>query len=284
MQQTFQQSWQLLSTSLKILMKNKRLLFYPAIYGVLCLLIILTFALPSIGLWQNTHLLSAQVSLPAAFSVSWFLLLIGCYFLCNVLLLSCRAAIISYVSLYLQGQRPRLMLSLQIACQHFAALAVWSLINSTLGLVLRTLENHSGLRNFVGNLLGATWTFITFLALPAMIIDQHAPIAAISESITLSKKSWGQELIGLLSINVLYYLFYYPAYAILLLSLIFLHNNAMLLGLSLGGALLLLGNLVDSVLHGIYQTVLFQYAQTGTLPSRAEADATIFANDIVQRP
>lgn len=265
MRQTFRQSWTLLKGAFKILIENKKLLIFPLIAGIFCLFLIASFIIPSLGMLTNTSNL-AQPSSVSLFTLKWFAGLLFFYYLCSVVITYCRVAIIGCVNDIANGKKTTLTDGFRIANQRVGAIALWSLVAGTIGFIIRLLENHRAIGRFIGIFLGVSWTLISFLALPVLVIEKRSPFAAIGEAMELFKNAWGQEIIGVLSLNVIYYVFYFPAYLIIIFSIIYSSTLSLWIGLSLGILLLLLGTLFDSLMHGIYQTILFQFTKTGDMP------------------
>src|SRR5437762_2883723 len=76
---------------------------------------------------------------------------------------------------------------------------------STIAMVLRAIEERAG---FIGRIvvgfLGTAWTVATFLAVPVLVNEDVGPIEAVQKSVTLLKKTWGENLIGNAGLGVVF--------------------------------------------------------------------------------
>ena len=73
----------------------------------------------------------------------------------------------------------------------------YALIAATVGTILRAIEERVG---FIGRIvvaiIGAGWTLATAMTLPVLIEEGVGPIDAISRSLALLRRNWGENLIG----------------------------------------------------------------------------------------
>jgi amino acid transporter len=111
------------------------------------------------------------------------------------------------------------------------------------------------------------WSLATFLAVPVLVAEDLGPVEAIKRSSQLLKKTWGEQIVGGLSIGLVFGLL---AIAVVILgaAAIFALADVMpLAGLAivvlLVLALLAMG-LISSTLGGIYSAAVYDYAMGGS--------------------
>lgn len=75
------------------------------------------------------------------------------------------AAVIAAATEKMDGEPASLSSGLKIAWAHAGEIFVWSLINATVGMVLRAIQERLGLLGrIVGGLIGVLWSVITFFS------------------------------------------------------------------------------------------------------------------------
>lgn len=93
------------------------------------------------------------------------------------------------------GGDPTISSALRQATQRLPALLGWALLTCTAGLVARLAGSKAG--RLARVLLGATgvlWQIVAYLAVPAIVVDDLGPIAALRRSATLLRRTWGENL------------------------------------------------------------------------------------------
>ena len=71
----------------------------------------------------------------------------------------------------------------------------WALVSTTVGALMRALEERLGiLGKLIGLLGGLAWAVASFLAVPVIVAEDLGPIAAIKRSSGLIRHTWGTGL------------------------------------------------------------------------------------------
>lgn len=137
---------ELMKSSWHVLMRDKPLLLFPVISGIACILVLLTFVAPAIGLLPG----GLRGSLQGSADFLEYVLLF-CYYLCNFfVILYFNAALVAFVDARLRGGEPTLRGSLREAAECLPQIAAWAIVSSTVGLVLKVLESRTG---FLGRIV-----------------------------------------------------------------------------------------------------------------------------------
>lgn len=88
---------------------------------------------------------------------------------------------------------------LRFATTRLRAIAMWSLLAGTVGIMIQQLEQRVG---FVGRwivgLIGIVWSVASVFAVPVIIREEEpvSPFDVLKKSAELIKRRWGEELIG----------------------------------------------------------------------------------------
>jgi len=263
-------TWSLMSECWQVLRQDKSLLVFPLISGICCLLLLASFAIPiySTGAWEPPgH--DASTQREVAYYGTLFAFYVGNYFI----VVFFNAAIVASAAIRLGGGNPTIADGLRAAISRLPVIAGWALVSATVGLILRIIEDRSEkVGQFVAGLLGMAWTVVSFLVVPVLVAENKNPIAALKESTTLLKKTWGEQLVSNFSFGTIFFLLAIPAFALIILG--FLAGSTVALIACVGSAVvyLLVLALVQSALQAIFQTALYLYARDGQVPGGFRAD------------
>jgi hypothetical protein len=181
------------------------------------------------------------------------------------------AAMIIGANTRLFGNRPTLADCLKGAAKHGVSLMFWALISVTVSLLLKQLAQRFGL---VGKLIvrfvGVAWTVATFLTLPAIVVGDLSPKSALQRSTDLSKRTWGEQLIG----NAMVSMIIGPIMIVLAVASAF---SALFIGWYSLALLVITGATVGMMASNIYSTCLYNYATTGEIPAGFDRDTVVSA-------
>jgi hypothetical protein len=258
----FSRSWRLLRESYAVLKRTPQLMVLPLISGFLSLIVGATFIVPLV-LMSGGHQTAQEIKSDPLYYVVSF----GFYLVTSFIVIFFNSALVTCAHGSLMGREVGVKEGLQNATRHLGPILGWALISATVGMVLRTLSERSGLiGRLVVAFLGAAWGLLTYFVIPIMVVDGIGPVQALKNSSALLKRTWGEQIGGNLGIGS----------ALMIASL--LGVIPIVLGFMAGGPVGIIGGLIAAVLYwmlvaiigsaltGIYQTALYVYASTGTVP------------------
>ena len=256
-------TWALMRASWEVLRRTKALVVFPLLSGVCCLLVIASFVVPLAltGAWQPP-----QRNAPPEQQVLYYAILFAFYF-CNYAVITFfNAAVISGAVARMTGSEPTVGSCLGEAGKRIHLILGWALVSATVGLVLRLIEDRSPrIGQFVAGLLGAAWALVSFLVVPALVIDNMGPIAALKQSGKLLRKSWGEQLVGNFSFGLIFFLMMIPSIALIGVGAYLFsttHDVPLAVACIGFGVVSLIGlALVQSTLQAIFQAALYLYAK-----------------------
>jgi len=245
-------SWGIVRKSFGVLMGEKQLLAFPALSGLAMLVLLASFIVPVFVLGENVLLIP---------------LLFIFYFASYFVVIFFNSALVHAVGEKAGNRQVSLGGSLAFASSRVFSIAGWAVFSATVGLILgiiRSQARNRGLGGMVASLaasvIGAAWSFATFLVVPVMVFENVGPIAALKRSVELLKSTWSEQVWGGFSISGIFLLLYLPAIGLGIL-LAFLGQFAILLP-----ALILYAALVfvlQGAVEGIFTAELYKYAATG---------------------
>jgi ABC-type multidrug transport system fused ATPase/permease subunit len=259
-------SFALVKTSWNILMDDKKLLVFPALSGIVTLIVLATFILPLI-LAEFV-----QSAIPGG-TVFFYGILFAFYFASYFVVIFFNTALISCVNARLQGKDMSVGEGLSNAARHLPSILAWALVSATVGIILHLIERRAG---FIGRiataLTGGIWSLVTFFVVPILILEDKGVVDSVKESVSLMKRTWGESIVGSGSIMLIFI-----ATGIVGLLFVFatlLVGNMIVFGFAVVMFIILVVVLaiVASAMQGIYVTALYTYARTGTVPAAFNKD------------
>lgn len=283
----FTRSWNVVKLSWHVLMADKELLVFPVLSFVFAALLFIALLLPSM-FFMYSSLLAANGGPPASIGdqTAENFLYIGMfawYFVCYLVTVFFSGALVACVRKRLQGGDPTVMYGIREAFKHFGALLGWAVIQASVGILLRMLSSSAsrkgGALGFIGVLitqaLGFAWLIVTMFVVPAIIFEQSKPFAAIKRSAQLLKQTWGERLILVAGMNVFFGYLYGALFVFTMLSILaaIALSPVFIVITVLCIVCFFVAILFSSTLTGIFNTVLYSYANGGPVPPEFAAVA-----------
>lgn len=256
-------SWHLVKASAGVLRDDKELLLFPVVSSVATLLVAATFLLPILGLGLFDGRGVGVVEMAVMFA----------FYLCQyTVIFFFNTALVGAAMIRLGGGDPSLGDGLRIARGKLGAIVGYAALAATVGLVLKFIGERGGaLQRIAANLLGMAWTFATFLVVPVLVSRDIGPVDAVRESVSLLKRTWGENVVGNVGINL--------AFGLVTTLVVVLAIGATVAAAFAGGPKLaipvaVLGGIavafvavVQAALSGIYAAAVYRYAVDGQAPA-----------------
>jgi hypothetical protein len=175
------------------------------------------------------------------------------------------SALISVALKRLDGESASVSEGLQMALARLPAILGYAVIAATVGTILRAIEERVG---FIGRIviaiIGGGWTIATAMTLPVLIEEDVGPIEAISRSLALLRRNWGENVIGNGGISLGVAVVALPIIAIGMLVVFAAMSTRATASIFLAMALFVLAmialGLVSTTLHAIYTAALYRFA------------------------
>jgi len=275
-------SWTLAGACWDVLMEDPALLIFPLLSGLAIVALMGSFAVP---VWLVHHSLQAAPvdgSTTHTLRLSSYALTYLFYVIAYSIVMFFNTALIAVALRRLDGESATVVDGLQAALSNLPAILGYALIAATVGTILRAIEQRVGLiGRIVTALVGAAWTLATAMTLPVLIVENVGPVEAISRSLDLLRRNWGENLIGNVGIGIGIAVIGIPLCmlgVLLLVSAISSKSPGMILLASLVLAMMILGlSIVSTTLHSIYTAALYRFAtgdkENGAIGPELLADA-----------
>jgi len=260
----FARTWQLMGASWRMLQQDKRLIVFPLISGVALAIVIALFAVPMFVAFAGHPEPSGQAHMTLPMYAAMFVF----YFLDYFVIIFFNSALIACVLKQIDGEQPTLGYGLAVARQRLPQILGWALLTSTVGMLLRLLEEKVGfIGRIVVGLLGMAWSVTSFLVVPVMVVEDSGPIESYKRSVEMLRQTWGEQIIGNLSFGLIFALFgIVPAMMLSFLAALGGREIFFVMVAILAVYLVALA-LVQSTLQTIYQVAIYLYAANGEAPA-----------------
>ena len=273
----FSNSWELVKASWSVLKADKELAIFPIVSFMASLVVLLTFAVPTI----LAGFFDSLTGVPVLGYVILFFFYVVMYF---VTIFS-NSALAGATMIRLEGGDPTVGDGFRIAFEHFGNVLGYAVLSATVGLVLRVIaERGAAIGRLVTSILGFGWSITTFLVIPILVVEDIGPVDGVKRSASLLKQTWGEQLVGNFGLGAIFGMIY------VLLILGGIAGIALAaftgsVGLIVTMVLLvivaiIMVAMINSALSGIYTAVVYRYATTG---ETAGFDSDIIKNTFKQK-
>ena len=261
-------TWQLAKTSWAVLKKDRELLWIPVLSflasaAVIVVVLVLTFLTLSTTSSHGDTSMEINPAMIVVFLVGAVLLgIISVFF---------NGALVAGAHERLTGGDPTVRSAVGRAFSRIGGLVPWALITVTVGLVLQALRNRAGfLGRIVTHMLEMAWEVVTFLTVPAIVIDNVGAIEGLKRSASLLRQTWGENIAARVGFGLLGFILILPAAIVAGLFIASGWTVLMAIGLIAGAAWVAVVVVVLTALNAIFQTALYLYATTGMPPAGFE--------------
>lgn len=260
---TWSRSSQLVRESWNVLKQDRSLVWFPIISGLAGIALILSFLLPLVAVRGANAIDVEQIPVALLFVFYLALSFIGSFF---------TAGLMTIVFGRFRGERLTFADGLRNAVRHVGTLFLWSLVAATVGVLLRLLERKGGLVGKVVSMLGGlAWSVLTVFVVPVLIFERQSLGAAVRQSGALFKKTWGENAVASVTLGLFFFALYAIGFFGFGLLAFAIGQNSGLAGF-FGFFVLtyvpyvVIVAVIHAALSGVFQTSLYYYASTGTMP------------------
>ncbi|HEX9907414.1 MAG TPA: DUF6159 family protein [Thermoplasmata archaeon] len=253
--------WQLTKMSLRVIRKDKEILVFPVLSGLITIMILGSFF---VGV-----LFTAGVSGFEDATSEWlfYVYWIAFYFVAFFVSIFFNVCIIGCATIRMNGGDPTVMDGLRIAKENLGRILVWALFAATVGLVIRAIQNKVG---FIGKLImggiGVAWTIVTYFVVPVLVYEHLGPLASVKRSVSILKTTWGEALVGNLGVGLIFGLASIPGILLIFVGITGLFTWGLAAGitiLAVAIVYLLIVAVIASAAETVLVAALYRFATTG---------------------
>ena len=297
----------LFKASWSVLREDKTLLLFPILSSLASLVVIASFAIPVVTLLTTDDTLRNEViatmdqanqtdqssseaaaagteagsdtaRIPEGWEIAGYAYLFAFYFVTSFVVIFFNAALIAAANERFQGRPTGVGAGISVALKRLPQILGWTLVATTVSLILRAIEERVGLvGKIIVGLIGVGWAIAIYFAVPAVVLEGVGPIGAIKRSGQTIRKTWGESLAIAVGFGL-------AGIVISILGIALLVGGGIAIAAAAGGgsAIGMTGGIVIAVcgvvvlvgwailsgtLRGITQTALFRFATDGTVVS-----------------
>lgn len=276
--------WELMKQSWQVLRLDKELMLFPILSSIACLMVMASFALPVIlsPTVRELVLSSAVVPQGGEGAAEEFQLnpqhivpaILGFLFYLSTtfVIVFFNTALVCCAMTRFAGGNPTVAGGISDAIARLPQIFGWSLLTATVGTILRMVEERVP---FVGklviSLVGMAWAVVTFMVVPILAAEKLGPVDAVKRSAGLLRKTWGEALVGQVSLGGIQFLFLLPL--VLLAVVVIAIAGAMetawplAIGAAIGVFYVVMIAIIFSTLQQIFLAAVYQYAAAGNVPA-----------------
>ncbi len=291
----------LFKASWSVLREDKTLLLFPILSSLASLVVIASFAIPVVTLLTTDESLRDEVTavidqanqsqsaaapasgnagddaaaIPEGWEIAGYAYLFAFYFATSFVVIFFNAALIAAANERFQGRPTGIGVGIGVATKRLPQILGWTLVATTINLVLRAIEERVGLvGRIIIALLGVGWAIATYFAVSAVVLEGVGPIGAIKRSGQTIRRTWGESLVIATGFGVAGILVTVLGIGLVVGGVFAIASSATAgaLGTTAGIILVAAGIIVfvgwailAGTLRGITQTALFRFATDGTV-------------------
>ena len=257
-------SWSLAGQCWDVLKQDPALLVFPLMSSVALLVLLGSFALPVLALSHGLQPLT-DGSTAHTSRLLFYITMYAFYVVSYAVMMFFNSALISVALKRLDGESAGIGEGLQMALANLPAILGYAMIAATVGTILRAIEERVGLiGRLVIAVIGAGWTLATAMTLPVLVEENVGPIEAISRSLDLLRRNWGENIIGNGGISLGIAVIAIPIGILAVLLMLAAASSRSMGTIVLAGMMFVLTmvliGLVSTTLHTIYTAALYRYA------------------------
>ena len=257
----FSRSYQIFKESLAVLKEEKMLALFPVISGLVMILLTIGLLIP---LYYLAGFKEGTVENNPLIYVFLFIF----YFVGYYVIIFFNTGLIACAHLRLNGMNPSFQDGLQFALENAGKIAGWALISATVGLALNMIRERAGIiGRIAAGIIGVAWNLITFFVIPVFVFEGLGVIDSIKKSSVLFKRTWGENMV--LRFSVSFILVLVGMIGILPIALAVMTKSTPIIVVV--GALVaiywIILFILGASLNGIFAAALYNYANTGVVPS-----------------
>ncbi len=256
-------TWQLAKVSWAVLRQDRELLLIPVLSFVSSLVVLGALLVPTLAVLDTSA--GEDQSNPA-------LAVIGIVAVLALSIISVffNGALVAGAYERMSGGDPTVSSAMRRAMARLGGLLPWALLTATVGLVLQAIRERAGfLGDMMTRLAGAAWDVVTFLVVPAIVIGENSAVDGLKQSGSLLKQTWGENLAARVGFGLLGMLAMIPAVLVIALTGA-LGGVALAAGIVVAVLYVALVVVVMTALNAVFQTALYLYATTGSVPNGYE--------------
>lgn len=256
-------SWALAGQCWNVLRDDKALAIFPIFSALSIVLVGASFSMP---VWSLIHATHGNFAPGSTTRHPLYFLMFFFYLVSYAVVTFFNTALVAVALKRLQREPASVTYGLQVALSRLPVIVLYAIVAASVGTVLRALEERVGIiGRVITGLIGLAWTVATAMVIPVLAAEDTGPLGAIERSVTLLRKTWGEDLVGNGGIGLATF---FAQIVVVVLGMaivsVAIQTHAVVLAVLcavMGIALIILVAVVSATLRSIYSAALYRYAQ-----------------------
>jgi len=266
-------------SSWHVIMGDKKLLWFPVVSGILFIVVVASFLVPLAVLENAGKIQLMKNDKPTTL---FYIVAFAFYFITYFVIIFCNSALVSCALMKFNGGSPTLGDGFRASMSRLPQIFAWALVSASVGLLLKMIENaHEKAGQWISSILGTVWSVMTYFVVPILVVEKVGPFQAVSRSIRLMKKTWGEALAGQVGMGLFLFLLAIPFILALVIGVVLMMQPGMhtigLIVLIAAGIGFLWYMAVSAAMHTVFMTAVYQYAANDSVPDGFERETMALA-------
>lgn len=269
---SIKRGWALTGQSWQVLKRDRSLVIFPVLSSIFALLAVAAIwvsALLAKGLFAGHQTGKHDpVLYVAGLATAYVSTFIAIFF--NVALAACAVR-------SMRGEDTKVAEGISAAARRIGPILGWTFVATTVGLILRALEERlPALGRIVVYLAGAAWAIATFFVIPVVALEGTGPIQSLKRSAGVVKARWGEGATGAATIGLATFLISLAivlvggAGGVALISIRLLPLGIAVLAVTVAAVIVV--SFISSALSQIFRVAVYQYAVSGEAPGEFDRE------------
>lgn len=209
MLQNIELTRKIFSASWKVLMKNKSLMVFQFISGMLStgFVIALIYYSGYADILLEYGFEVAKIRLTADFEENWvvaILILIAVGMIASTIKYFFNVAFVEELLKGLGGKSVSVTRGFKSAIGKLGKILKFSFVVSLVAVVVSIVKDKKGIFRLLGEAMDLGWQLATYFVIPILVIDNLGPIDSIVKSFKLLTKTWGKQIISNFAIGAIF--------------------------------------------------------------------------------
>ncbi|MFN8184958.1 MAG: DUF6159 family protein [Candidatus Nanopelagicales bacterium] len=189
-----------------VIKQNPYMLLFPMISAVLAIIAVLLIGgagVAALG-WSDVEQSAASGEVSNSTAIVGIVILVIAGYVATLITQVFMGGLVKCADEELQGRDSSFGAGIAAAMRRFPALLGWAGIQTAVGWLLSAVRGNGSennaivaiLRLVLASLLAVAWSVITFFVLPLIILRGKGPVAAIKQSVSVIRETWGMQIAG----------------------------------------------------------------------------------------
>jgi hypothetical protein len=252
--------------SIGVVWNDKTLLLFP-LTSTACTLVAIFLIYIGVGPDKWHLVLNTEVNDRGVQLINWgyYVVVLIAYLGAAFLTVFFNVALIGATDISMSTRDSKFRDGFGIAVRNIPSIFIWSVVSSTLGVLLSILDRERHISRWLRKILGAPWSILTYFVVPVMVLEKRLVFTAFGRSVKIMDETWGERISAQFTLRWFLFLLNIPllvAYIVAWFRMEQISDLLILLGLCYIAFTVVLAQTVKSVLT----TVLYKYAARDEVP------------------